>query len=145
MRHTKACACRQEKGAELSYLKPQPLLVRVLNPLAMKFAAGRVATLVVAGRRSRAPHKVPLVVLDYDGKKYLVSARGEADWVKNLRQAGGGELIEGRSLRTVSASEVPVDRRAPVIAAYRAKTGRSLAPLFRKLPNYKDHPVFEIS
>ena len=145
MRHTKACACRQEKGAELAYLKPQPLLARVLNPLAMKFAPGRVATLVVAGRRSGVPHKVPLVVLDYDGRKYLVSARGEADWVKNLRQAGGGELIQGRSSRTVSASEVPVERRVQVIAAYRAKTGRSLTPLFHKLPEHKDHPVFEIS
>ncbi|MDA8301950.1 MAG: nitroreductase family deazaflavin-dependent oxidoreductase [Actinomycetota bacterium] len=129
----------------MAYLKPQPLLAGVLNPLAMKFAPGRVATLVVAGRRSGVPHKVPLVVLDYDGRKYLVSARGEADWVKNLRQAGGGELIQGRSSRTVSASEVPVERRAQVIAAYRAKTGRSLTPLFHKLPEHKDHPVFEIS
>lgn len=129
----------------MSYLKPQPLLVRVLNPLAMKFPAGRVATLIVAGRRSRVPHKVPLVVLDYEGKKYLVSARGEADWVKNLRQAGGGELLEGRNSRTVSAHEVPVEHRAQVIAAYRAKAGRSVAPLFHKLPEPKDHPVFEIS
>jgi hypothetical protein len=55
--------------------------------------------------------------LDYGGKKYLVSARGETDWVKNLRRAGSGELIEGRLSSTFTASEVPAEERAAIIAA----------------------------
>ena len=132
------------KGKKLSYLQPPRLAVKVVNPLAMRIGGRRVVTLVVAGRRSGVLHRVPLVALDYEGAKYLVSARGEAEWVKNLRRAGRAELVEGRRSRTFFASEVPAERRPPIIAAYRAKAGRSVAALFAKLPDHEDHPVFEL-
>jgi len=37
-----------------------------------------------------------------------------------------------------------VDRRAPVIDAYRVKGGRAVAGLFVKLPDPADHPVFRV-
>ena len=128
----------------MSYLQPPRLAVKVVSPLAMRIGGRKVVTLVVAGRRSGVLHRVPLVALDYEGAKYLVSARGEAEWVKNLRRAGRADLVEGRRSRTFFASEVPTERRPPIIAAYRAKAGLSVAALFEKLPDHEDHPVFEL-
>jgi len=74
--------------------------------------------------------------------RYLVSPYGEADWVRNLRAAGEGELPGPRDHGTFAAREVPVAERAAVIAAYRAVAGRTVEPCFRDLPDPADHPVF---
>jgi deazaflavin-dependent oxidoreductase (nitroreductase family) len=125
-----------------AYLAPNWFVRKVANGLFMRFGIGGIETLTVPGRRSGRPHSVPLVPVEHEGARYIVSARGETDWVKNLRAAGGGQLgRRGRSQR-FAADEIPVDRRAPVIEAYRAKAGRSVAGLFAKLPDPADHPVF---
>jgi deazaflavin-dependent oxidoreductase (nitroreductase family) len=59
-----------------------------------------VATLHVRGRTTGQWRSVPVNVLELDGEHYLVSARGETGWVRNLRAAGGGELEYGSSPRT---------------------------------------------
>ena len=74
-----------------------------------------------------------------------MSTRGESDWVKNLRAAGGGELRRKGQAEKVRAVELPVEERPPVIAAYRAKAGREVDTYFKKLPDPADHPVFRSS
>src|SRR5438067_1848190 len=68
---------------------------RVLNPLPMRL--GLVTTRAVRGRRSGRWRTVPVNVLELDGARYLVAARGDTDWVRNPRAAGAGGLRRGRS------------------------------------------------
>ena len=88
---------------------------------------------------------MPVLPVEHAGARSIVSARGETDWVKNLRAAGGGELGRRRRSHRFAADEIAVDRRAPVIDAYRVTGGRAVAGLFVKLPDPADHPVFLVN
>ena len=76
--------------------------------------------------------------------RYLVSPYGEADWVRNLRASGEGELRGRGTTQRFAAREVPVAERAAMMAAYRAVAGRTVEPCFRDLPDPADHPVFVV-
>jgi hypothetical protein len=84
-------------------------------------------------------------VLEHDGARYLVSARGETDWVRNLRAAGGdGELHARDATERFHATEVPVAERAPILTAYQKVAGKAVESLFAALPDPTDHPVFRL-
>ena len=51
--------------------------------------------------RGRSPHAVPVIPVQIGECRYLVSPYGEADWVRNLRAAGEGELPGPRDHGTV--------------------------------------------
>ena len=128
----------------MAYLKP-PLFVRlVFNPIAMATGLSGSETLLVRGRRTGARQRLPVIPVEHDGARYVVSTRGESDWVKNLRAAGGGEIRRKRDTTRFAAIELPVEARSPVIAAYRAKAGRTVEPYWKQLPDPVDHPVFRI-
>ncbi len=128
----------------MPYLKPPLVMRRYVNPLAMRFGIGGSHALTVAGRRTGRPQRVPLIPIEHAGQHYLVSPRGETDWVRNLRAAGrcriSGRIITG----TFHAVEVAVDDRAEVIAAYRVVAGRAVRSFFAGLPHPADHPVFRL-
>jgi len=98
----------------------------------------------MVGRRTGRPHAVPVIPVQIGESRCLVSPYGEADWVRNLRTAGGGELQGRGTTERFAAREVPVAERAAVIAAYRAVAGRTVEPCFRHLPDPADHPVFVV-
>jgi deazaflavin-dependent oxidoreductase (nitroreductase family) len=128
----------------MPYVRP-PLFVRnVFNPLAMRFGIGGAAALTVKGRRTGTPRSVPVITVSVDGSEYIVSPRGETQWARNLRVAGRGELGRGAAKRSFSATEVGIEERPPILAAYQAKAGRAVASFFRALPDPADHPVFRI-
>lgn len=124
----------------MAYLKPAAFAKRVFNPIALRFGIGGAKGLVVRGRVSRQPQRVPVIPVEHEGERYLVSTRGESEWVRNIRDAAGGE-IEGKSFRAV---EIPVEQREPIIAAYREVAGKTVAGYWKKLPDPADHPVFRI-
>jgi deazaflavin-dependent oxidoreductase (nitroreductase family) len=128
----------------VSYLKPPAFTRRLANPLAMKLNARGVATLTLAGRRTGAARKVPVIPVEVSGSRYLVSPYGESDWVRNLRAAGQGELSRKGRSEAFRAVEIPVGQRGPVISRYREVAGRTLDSFFTKLPDARDHPVFQI-
>ena len=65
------------------------------------------------GRRSGTLHHTPVNLLTLGEKDYLVAARGETEWVRNVRAADGNlTLILGRQRQDRTATEVPVDARA---------------------------------
>jgi deazaflavin-dependent oxidoreductase (nitroreductase family) len=136
-------AARGEDGP-VAYLAPNWFTRRVFNPIAMRFSIAGSETLTVDGRRTGRPMRVPVLPVEHDGARYLVSTRGESDWVKNLRAAGGGRL--GRAGRSggITVDELPVEQRPPVIDAYRAKAGREVRRYFEALPDPADHPVFRV-
>jgi hypothetical protein len=81
-----------------------------------------------------------VVVPELDGVKYLVSTRGESEWVRNVR--ADPNVTVGRT-RYV-ATEVPVEQRAPIIATYRPLAGKVVEGYWRQLPDDADHPVFAL-
>ncbi len=64
-------------------------------------------------------HHTPVNLLTLDEKDYLVAARGETEWVRNVRAADGNlTLILGRHRQARTATEVPVEARAEILRAY---------------------------
>jgi F420H(2)-dependent quinone reductase len=76
----------------MAYLKPQAFTRHVVNPLVSRLQTGGVATLTVPGRRTRRARTVPVIPVEVEGIRYLVSPYGESDWVRNLRAAGKATL-----------------------------------------------------
>ncbi len=72
----------------------------------------------VRGRRSGEWRTTPVNVLTLDGARYLVAPRGQAQWVRNLRVTGGGELRVGRRTEAFTAAELTDADKTPVLRAY---------------------------
>jgi deazaflavin-dependent oxidoreductase (nitroreductase family) len=101
---------------------------------------GRFVTLEVPGRKSGKTVSFPLAMVWLDGENYLVSMLGqEANWVQNVRAAGGNaRLVHGRSEQVV-LEEVEPGRRARILKAY-----LQIAPGARPhIPVKKDAPLAE--
>jgi deazaflavin-dependent oxidoreductase (nitroreductase family) len=79
--------------------------------------------LVVRGRTSGEPRSNPVNLLELDGERYLVAPRGNTQWVRNARAAGGGELHLGKRVEAVELVELPEDQRVPVLRVYLTKWG----------------------
>ncbi|MDF0532153.1 nitroreductase/quinone reductase family protein [Tsukamurella sp. 8F] len=77
--------------------------------------------LAVRGRASGEWRTTPVNPLTLDGDRYLVAPRGETQWVKNMRVAGGGELRLGRSTEAFRASELDDTDKVPVLREYMRK------------------------
>jgi deazaflavin-dependent oxidoreductase (nitroreductase family) len=116
-------------------------MTHVANPVNRRL--GVFPTLTVRGRRSGRPITVPLgEPLRFEGKRYLVSGRGETHWVRNLRAAGEGEMRIHRRSEPFRAIEIVGPQRDRVVAAYRAKLGPTVDRYFEEIPDPGDHPVF---
>ena len=75
--------------------------------------------LAVRGRRSGEWRTVPVNLLTHEGERYLVAPRGNTQWVRNLRAAGGaGELRVGRRVEAFTADELADDDKPAVLRAY---------------------------
>ena len=128
----------------MTYLKPPGFTKRVFNPIAAKFGIGGAAPLTVAGRTSGEPRTIPVIPVDHDGATYLVSTRGESEWVRNVRSAGEVELRREGATQRFQTIEIPLAARAPVIVAYRDKAGKTVDSYWKQLPDASDHPVFRL-
>jgi deazaflavin-dependent oxidoreductase (nitroreductase family) len=126
-----------------SYLAPGGLTHRVLNPLVMRL--GLTDTLVVRTRSTGREQTVPVNVLDHGGSRYLVSARGETQWVRNLRAAGRCAVRRRGRSTAYQAEELPTAERPELIAAYRARWDSQVKRYFTELPDPADHPVFRLT
>ena len=106
------------------YRKPGWFTQRVFNPtvagltrLGISVWGSRV--LEVKGRTSGNPRRVPVNLLRHNGHDYLVSPRGEGQWVRNVRAAGGNlDLILGRKRQHRVASEISDADKIEVLRAY---------------------------
>lgn len=75
--------------------------------------------LEVKGRKSGEPRQVPVNLLHYEDKDYLVSARGTGEWVRNLRAANGElTLLVGSRREPRHAIEVADADKVPILRAY---------------------------
>src|SRR5215468_11414176 len=81
---------------------------------ALGIAPNYLVTLEVRGRRSGRTARLPLVMAVVEGERYLVSMLGaEADWVRNVKAAGGHVTLRHGHREDVQLEEVPVNQRAP--------------------------------
>jgi deazaflavin-dependent oxidoreductase (nitroreductase family) len=74
--------------------------------------------LYVRGRKSGEWRSNPVNVLTLDQQRYLVAPRGQTQWVRNLRAAGGGELRVGRRVERFTAAELADEQKPEVLRAY---------------------------
>lgn len=125
----------------MAYLKPPWFTRAIFNKIAMTFSFGPFETLTVAKRTSKEPQKIPVTPIEVDGVKYLVSAYGETQWVKNVRANPDIKLGKIEYM----AAEEAVDARQPILDAYKAKVGKYVDEPFRRLPEAADHPVFALT
>jgi deazaflavin-dependent oxidoreductase (nitroreductase family) len=79
---------------------------------------GHFFVLEVRGRRSGRTIALPVDPIELDGRRYLVCARGEANWVKNARAAGEVTLARAMRRQRYPARELPPDERPRVLKAY---------------------------
>jgi len=95
-------------------------LVRLGNLLATTMASiglkiGPIQLLTVRGRKSGQPRTTPVAVVEQHGKRYLVAAYGEVNWVRNLRDAGEATLTLGRQKEAIRARELTPEEAAPIL------------------------------
>jgi deazaflavin-dependent oxidoreductase (nitroreductase family) len=129
----------------MAYLKPPWFTARVFNKIAMATGIAGTETLTLTARASGQPQKIPVISVDVDGTRYLVSTRGESQWVKNLRANPTVTLTTKAGTASYTAAEVPVAQRDKVLQAYRVKAGKTVDGYFAKLPGPADHPVFSLT
>jgi deazaflavin-dependent oxidoreductase (nitroreductase family) len=110
--------------------------------------------LAVKGRKSGEWRTTPVNLLTIGEQRYLVAPRGETEWVKNIRVAGGGELRVGKKVEPFSVRELTGDAKPPVLRAYLKRWKMEVGTFFEGTgPNSTDeellaigdkHPVFEV-
>lgn len=128
-------------------------LITLLTRLGLSVRGSRV--LYVRGRKSGEWRSNPVNLLAWHDGRYLVAPRGETDWVRNLRAAGGGELALGSKRTPFTARELTDAEKPDLLRAYlklwsmetgyffdRVKHDAPDAEIVRIAP---DHPVFAIS
>ena len=63
----------------------------------------------------------PVVIVERGGSEYLVSMLGEeANWVRNVRAAGGAATLRRGRRQPIRLEEVPGPLRPPIIQRYAA-------------------------
>lgn len=125
------------------------LIARVLNKgwewvHSSGIAPNYLVTLEVIGRKSGRIVRLPVVVALVDGQRYLVSMLGdEAQWVLNVRAAGGKAYIRAGRRIEVRLEEVPPAQRPPILKAYlrRAPGARPHIPVSKDAPLADFEPV----
>ena len=91
-------------GTLPGWLRPMNRVMRAVQRLGL--AVGPVQILVVPGRRSGTPRETPVTPFRVDGREYVAAALPDADWARNIRAAGRGEMRRGRHVRPVLLPEV---------------------------------------
>ena len=142
------------------YVAPDVLTRRLVNPLVTWLTRRGISVwgsrvLEVQGRRSGAWRTTPVNLLEVDGELFLVSPRGETQWARNLRVAGGGRLRLGRRTTAFTAVEVPGRERVRVLRPYLRRWGWEVGRFFEEvgadasddelLAVADRHPVFAVT
>jgi deazaflavin-dependent oxidoreductase (nitroreductase family) len=92
-------------------------LIVGLTRVGVSVAGSRI--LEVEGRMTGELRRTPVNLLTLGGEEYLVSPRGEGQWVRNVRAANGHlELLVGRRRTAYSAHEVPDGEKVEILRAY---------------------------
>ncbi|HEV2374429.1 MAG TPA: nitroreductase family deazaflavin-dependent oxidoreductase [Streptosporangiaceae bacterium] len=109
--------------------------------------------LTTRGRKTGQPRTNPVVLVEHDGRRWLVAPYGPVSWVHNARAAGRVSLTRRRDTRDYTIREVSPDEAGPVLKRY-VRISPSPRPYFQatKESPVEDfvaeadrHPVFELT
>ena len=119
-------------------------LVAALTRRGVSLKGSRV--LSVQGRKSGEWHSTPVNPLTYEGSTYLVSPRGQTQWVRNMRVAGGGRLRVGRRVESFTATELPDAQKPPLLREYLRRWKFEVGMFFEGVgPDAPDSRLLEIA
>jgi deazaflavin-dependent oxidoreductase (nitroreductase family) len=139
---------------------------RILNPVVRTLALRGLGTsgdqnvlriLRVHGRHSGRLHELPVRLAVRDGRRYVVSVLGDAEWVRNLRAAGIAGLRVGTEVEPVTAREILGEEKAAFIRWYcqlpdyrlSVRFGLGVDPAHLTTAGIerisREHPIFEFA
>jgi deazaflavin-dependent oxidoreductase (nitroreductase family) len=119
-------------------------LVSGLTRMGISLLGSRM--LYVRGRKSGEWRTTPVNVLIHEGERYLVAPRGNTQWVRNMRVAGGGELHLGRRKEVFTATEVADEDKPEILRAYLKRWKFEVGMFFDGVgPDASDEKLLEIA
>ena len=140
------------------YAKPSKMLQMTNSAVSWLATLGLTpsdtVTIEVKGRHSGKIRSNAVTWVEHDGKRYLVSPRGESEWVRNVRAPGGDAAIRHRGRQQVRLEEIATELRAPILQLYLKKTASATKQHFDVAPNADvgafagvaaEHPVFLVT
>ena len=148
-------------GANRHYRQPGWFTKHIFNGavaaatgLGLSLRGSRV--LEVSGRKTGQPRRTPVNLLTLGDATYLVAPRGETEWVRNVRAAGGElDLLLGRKRTHYRATELPDAEKPGVLRPYLKRWKSEVGMFFDGVgPKSTDeemaaiahkHPVFRIT
>jgi deazaflavin-dependent oxidoreductase (nitroreductase family) len=95
-----------------------PLAVRLFDPILRRLLRaglplGPNALITVVGRRSGEPRSAGVALLELHGRRWVLSAYGETNWVRNLRAARAATLsVRGRPESVTARELTPTEAEA---------------------------------
>lgn len=109
----------------MRYLAPTRA-AHAFNVVAKWFTARGISVmgsrvLAIRGRKSGEVRTTVVNLFTHEGDRYLLAPRGNTQWVRNLRAAGGGELRLGHRAEPFTTVELPDDVKTPLIRIYLRK------------------------
>ncbi|MGA8744723.1 MAG: nitroreductase/quinone reductase family protein [Solirubrobacterales bacterium] len=132
------------------FQKPGWFTKNIFNPIVawlsrhgLSLAGSRV--LEVKGRTSGEWRRTPVNPLSFEGKRYLVAPRGNAQWVRNMRASGGGRLV-GRGVEEFKATELADPEKPALLRAYLEKWKWEVGAFFDGVgPEASDEELLRIA
>ena len=104
-------------GSPPRWLKHVNKVIILMNRLGLTIENGAVLT--VAGRRTGAPRRVPVSVMRWEGRRYLLAGYPDAEWPRNVRAAGGAAtLTVARRVESIRLGELDAAAAEPVLRAW---------------------------
>jgi deazaflavin-dependent oxidoreductase (nitroreductase family) len=98
-----------------------PARTRLFNPITTTLMRlglrvdPRMALLTIRGRKTGRDRTLPIGLFERDGRKYVVAAFGEVNWVVNLRAASEATITQGGRTARHTAEQVQGEEAALIL------------------------------
>jgi deazaflavin-dependent oxidoreductase (nitroreductase family) len=136
-------------------LGPARRAVNVLIAAMLRVGIGPASSylLTTTGCKTGQPRTTPVILVEEDTQRWLVSPYGQVNWVRNVRATPEVLLRRGRTTQALHAHEVGAETAGPVLKRY-VRQVRATAPFFDAkvddpAPDFvaeaHRHPVFELT
>ena len=118
------------------YRRSSWMILYIANPM-FRFFVGKlglagssgIRIIKIKGWKTGKLYSIPIRLLEFNGKRYLVSLQGETFWVKNLRKQKSGELEFGGRTTEFTVSELSDQDKIPILRAYLKRWWSRAKPL----------------
>ncbi len=145
----------QDVGMAKTYrLGPARRAVNVIVTALLRLGIGAKSSylLTTTGRRSGQKRTTPVILVETEGERWLVSPYGLVGWVHNVRALHEVSLRRGGKTEVLHAEEVCPEVAGPILRRY-VRRARVTAPFFDAKPDdpverfvreAPRHPVFKL-